>query len=231
MNGQKVFITNGWDCDLAIVVCKTGNSPRMHHNLSIIVIEEGTPGFIKAKKMEKMGRHAEGTGELVFEDCRVPQRNLLGEEGKGFYYMMEKLQQERLIAALGSLTAAEKMFEEGLEYAKTRKAFGQPIGKFQHNSFKLAEMATEIEIARCFVHELVSEHVAGKDIVNKVSMAKWWVSEMANRVAYDSLQLHGGYGYMEEYPISRHYQNVRVDTIFAGTTEIMKSIIAKNLGL
>ncbi|MDQ0218107.1 acyl-CoA dehydrogenase [Peribacillus cavernae] len=231
INGQKLFITNGWDCDLAIVVCKTGNSPKQHHNLSILVIEEGTSGFIKAKKMEKMGRHTEGTAELVFEDCRVPQSNRLGEEGKGFYYLMEKLQQERLVAALGALTAAEKMFEEGLEYAKTRKAFGQPIGKFQHNSFKLAEMATEIEIGRTFFQELVNEHIEGKDIVNKVSMAKWWISEMANRVAYDSLQLHGGYGYMEEYPISRQYQNVRVDTIFAGTTEIMKSIIAKNLGL
>jgi acyl-CoA dehydrogenase len=231
INGQKLFITNGWDCDLAIVVCKTGNNPRSHHNLSIIVIEEGTPGFIKAKKMEKMGRHTEGTAELVFEDCRVPQKNLLCEEGMGFYYLMEKLQQERLVAALGSLTAAEKMFEEGLNYAKTRKAFGQPVGKFQHNSFKLAEMATEIEIGRSFLHQLVGEHIEGKDIVNKVSMAKWWISEMANRVAYDSLQLHGGYGYMEEYPISRHYQNVRVDTIFAGTTEIMKNIIAKNLGL
>jgi acyl-CoA dehydrogenase len=231
INGQKLFITNGWDCDLAVVICKTGNSPRSHHNLSIIVIENGTPGFIKAKKMDKMGRHTEGTAELVFEDCRVPQKNLLGEEGKGFYYLMEKLQQERIVAAIGSLTAAESMFEEGLNYAKTRKAFGQPIGKFQHNSFKLAEMATEIEMGRCFLHHLIGEHIEGKDIVNSVSMAKWWISEMANRVAYDSLQLHGGYGYMEEYPISRHYQNVRVDTIFAGTTEIMKSIIAKNLGL
>lgn len=231
INGQKLFITNGWDCDLVIVVAKTGQHEKPHRNISLFVVEDGTPGFIKAKKMEKMGRHTEGTAELVFEDCRVPKENLLGEEGKGFYYLMEKLQQERLVAAIGSLCAAEKMFAEGLEYAKTRRAFGQPIGKFQYNSFKLAEMATEIEIARTFVERLIADHMAGKEIVTKVSMAKWWISEMANRVAADVLQLHGGYGYMEEYPICRHYQNVRVDTIFAGTNEIMKLIIARQLGL
>ncbi|MDI3328917.1 MAG: acyl-CoA dehydrogenase family protein [Alicyclobacillaceae bacterium] len=231
LNGQKVFVTNGWDCDLVVVACKTGNRPKPHHNISLIAVEDGTPGFIKSKKMEKMGRHTEGTAELVFEDCRVPRNHLLGQEGKGFYYLMEKLQQERLVAAIGSLCAAEKMFAEGLEYAKTRKAFGKPIGSFQYNSFKLAEMATEIEIARTFVERLVAEHIQGRELVTKVSMAKWWVSEMTNRVAAQVLQLHGGYGYMEEYPICRHYQNVRVDTIFAGTNEIMKSIIAKSLGL
>lgn len=231
INGQKVFITNGWDCDLVIVVAKTGKDEKPHRNISLFVVEDGTPGFIKAKKMEKMGRHTEGTAELVFEDCRVPRENLLGEEGKGFYYLMEKLQQERLVAAIGSLCAAEKMFAEGLEYAKTRHAFGQPIGKFQYNSFKLAEMATEIEIARTFVERLIADHMADKELVTKVSMAKWRISEMANRVAADVLQLHGGYGYMEEYPICRHYQNVRVDTIFAGTNEIMKLIIARQLGL
>jgi acyl-CoA dehydrogenase len=231
INGQKTFITNGWDCDLVIVVCKTGNHSKQHQNLSLFVVEEGTPGFSKANKMEKMGRHTEGTAELVFEGCRIPANNMLGEEGRGFYYLMAKLQQERLVSAIGSLCAAEKMFSEGLDYAKTRQAFGQAIGKFQHNSFKLAEMATEIEIGRCFTHQLVADHIAAKDIVTQVSMAKWWISEMANRVAYDVLQLHGGYGYMEEYPICRQYQNVRVESIYAGTTEIMKSIIAKNLGL
>jgi len=231
INGEKVFITNGWDCDLVIVVAKTGHHEKPHKNISLFVVEDGTPGFVKAKKMEKMGRHTEGTAELVFDNCRVPRSNLLGEEGKGFYYLMEKLQQERLVAAIGSLCAAEKMFAEGLEYAKTRKAFGRPIGKFQYNSFKLAEMATEIEIARTFVERLIAEHLEGKDLVTKVSMAKWWISEMANRVAADVLQLHGGYGYMEEFPICRHYQNVRVDTIFAGTNEIMKVIIARQLGL
>ncbi len=232
INGQKVFITNGLNSDIVIVVCKTGNEEKRHRNLSLIVVEAGTPGFDKSPPLQKMGRHLDGTVELFFEDCRVPQENLLGEEGKGFYYLMQNLQQERIVAGLGSLLAAEKMFNEGLAYAKERKAFGVKIGSFQANSFKLAEMATEIELARTFLDNLINDHIVGKQIsVSRVSMAKWWISEMANRVAYHSLQLFGGYGYMEEYPISRHYRNVRVDTIFAGSTEIMKQIIAKELGL
>lgn len=232
INGQKVFITNGLNSDIVIVVCKTGNDEKRHRNLSLIVVEAGTPGFDKSPPLKKMGRHLDGTVELFFEDCRVPKENLLGEEGKGFYYLMQNLQQERIVAGLGSLLAAEKMFNEGLAYAKERKAFGVKIGSFQANSFKLAEMATEIELARTFLDNLINDHIEGKQIsVSRVSMAKWWISEMANRVAYHSLQLFGGYGYMEEYPISRHYRNVRVDTIFAGSTEIMKQIIAKELGL
>ncbi len=232
INGQKVFITNGLNADLIIVACKTGNDEKRHRNISLIVVEDGTPGFEKSPPLKKMGRHLDGTVELFFEDCRVPQKNLLGEEGKGFYYLMQNLQQERIVAALGSLLAAEKMFNEGLAYAKERTAFGKKIGSFQANSFKLAEMATEIEIARTFIERLIDDHIKGRQIsVSKVSMAKWWTSEMANRVAYHSLQLFGGYGYMDEYPISKHYRNVRVDTIFAGSTEIMKTIIAKELGL
>lgn len=232
INGQKVFITNGLNADIVIVAVKTGDHEKRHRNISLIVVEADTPGFEKSAPLKKMGRHLDGTVELFFEDCRVPQENLLGEEGKGFYYLMQNLQQERIVAALGSLLAAEKMYNEGLAYAKERKAFGRPIGSFQANSFKLVEMATEIEIARTFIESLINEHIEGKQIsVSKVSMAKWWTSEMANRVAYDSLQLFGGYGYMEEYPISKHYRNVRVDTIFAGSTEIMKTIIAKELGL
>lgn len=232
INGQKVFITNGLNSDIVIVVCKTGDHEKRHRNISLIVVEAGTPGFEKSAPLKKMGRHLDGTVELFFENCRVPQSNLLGEEGKGFYYLMQNLQQERIVAALGSLLAAEKMFNEGLSYSKERMAFGRRIGSFQANSFKLAEMATEIEIARTFIESLIRDHVDGKQIsVSRVSMAKWWTSEMANRVAYHSLQLFGGYGYMDEYPISKHYRNVRVDTIFAGSTEIMKTIIAKELGL
>lgn len=232
INGQKVFITNGVNADLIIVACKTDSDEKRHRNISLIAVEAGTPGFEKSPPLKKMGRHLDGTVELFFDDCRVPQENLLGEEGKGFYYLMQNLQQERIVAALGSLLAAEKMFNEALSYAKQRKAFGKKIGSFQANSFKLAEMATEIEIARTFLYNLIDEHVEGRQIpVSKVSMAKWWISEMANRVAYHSLQLFGGYGYMDEYPISRYYRNVRVDTIFAGSTEIMKIIIAKELGL
>lgn len=232
INGQKVFITNGMNADLIIVACKTDSDEKRHRNISLIAVEADSPGFEKSPPLKKMGRHLDGTVELFFDDCRVPQENLLGEEGKGFYYLMQNLQQERIVAALGSLLAAEKMFNEALAYAKQRTAFGKKIGSFQANSFKLAEMATEIEIARTFLYKLIDEHVEGKHIsVSKVSMAKWWISEMANRVAYHSLQLFGGYGYMDEYPISRHYRNVRVDTIFAGSTEIMKIIIAKELGL
>lgn len=232
INGQKVFITNGVNADLVIVACKTDRDEKRHRNISLIAVEAGTPGFEKSPPLKKMGRHLDGTVELFFDDCRVPQKNLLGEEGKGFYYLMQNLQQERIVAALGSLLAAEKMFNEALAYAKQRTAFGKKIGSFQANSFKLAEMATEIEIARTFLYSLIDDHIKGKQIsVSKVSMAKWWISEMANRVAYHSLQLFGGYGYMDEYPISRHYRNVRVDTIFAGSTEIMKIIIAKELGL
>lgn len=232
INGQKVFITNGLNADIVIVACKTGNDEKRHRNLSLIVVDADTPGFEKSAPLKKMGRHLDGTVELFFEDCRVPQENLLGEEGKGFYYLMQNLQQERIVAALGSLLAAEKMYNEAVTYAKERKAFGRRISSFQANSFKLVEMATEIEIARTFIESLINDHLDGKQIsVSKVSMAKWWTSEMANRVAYHSLQLFGGYGYMEEYPISKHYRNVRVDTIFAGSTEIMKTIIAKELGL
>ena len=148
----------------------------------------------------------------------------------GFTYMMENLQRERLMVTLWFQCLAERILSDAIEYAKTREAFGRPIGNFQHNAFKIAEMATEVELGRAFMDTLVEEFRTGKDIVTKVSMAKWWISEMANRIAYQSLQLHGGYGYMEEYPIARLYRDVRSQTIYAGTTEIMKLIISRNLG-
>lgn len=230
INGQKTFISNGICADLVIVVCKTDTQVRPpYKGISLIVVEDGTPGFSK-RKLNKMGMHSQDTAELFFEDCRVPVGNLLGEEGKGFIYLMEKLQQERLVSAVFSQCLAERMLEDAVEYAKTRQAFGKPIGKFQHNAFKIAEMATEVELGRTFLNSLVADHIAGKDIVKKVSMAKWWIGEMANRVAYNCLQLYGGYGYMDEYPISRHYRDVRAHTIFAGTSEVMKLIIARQLG-
>lgn len=231
LNGQKTFISNGISADLVIVICKTDPKaePR-HQGISLIVVEEGTPGFIKSRKLKKLGLHSMDTAELFFDNCRVPAANLLGAEGTGFYYLMDKLQQERLISAIGSQCAAERMLADAISYAKTREAFGKPIGKFQHNAFKLAEMATEVEIGRTFLDSLIADHMAGKDLVTKVSMAKWWIGEMANRVAYNCLQLHGGYGYMEEYPIARFYRDVRAHTIYAGTSEIMKTIIAKRLG-
>ncbi|AET69400.1 acyl-CoA dehydrogenase [Desulfosporosinus orientis DSM 765] len=232
INGSKTFISNGISAGLVIIAAKTGSSEApASKGISLIVVEDGTPGFTKGKKLNKLGMHSQDTAELFFDNCRVSVSNRLGEEGKGFSYLMEKLQQERLISALGSQAMAERMLSDTLAYVKTREAFGQSIGKFQHNAFKMAEMATEVELGRVFIDNLVANHMAGQEIVAKVSMAKYWIGEMANRVAYNCLQLYGGYGYMEEYPIARHYRDVRVHTIYAGTSEIMKLIIARKLGL
>ena len=231
INGQKTFISNGIVGDLFVVVCKTDpKAVPAWKGVSLIVVENGTPGFIKGRKLKKMGLHTQDTAELFFENCRVPVSNLLGQEGKGFTYLMHKLQEERLVTAICSQAAAETILQDAMDYAKTRQAFGKPIGNFQYNAFKIAEMATEVELGRNFVDNLISDFCQDKDIVTKVSMAKWWITEMVNRVAYNCLQLYGGYGYMEEYPISRHYRNARIKTILAGTTEMMKMVIARKLG-
>ncbi|MDY6852762.1 MAG: acyl-CoA dehydrogenase family protein, partial [Thermodesulfobacteriota bacterium] len=232
INGQKIFISLGMSCELVIVAAKTDpQAVPPHKGISLILVENGTPGFIKVKKLNKMGAHTQDTAELLFEDCRVPTDNILGEEGAGFAYLIQKLQKERLIAALWAQAGAESMLQMGIDYAHQRKVFGKPVSNFQHNSFKIVEMATEVELGRAFMDELIQDHLDGKDIVKKVSMAKWWLTEMANRVAYDSLQLHGGFGYMEEYPICRAYRDIRVSSIAAGTTEIMKHIIARMMKL
>ncbi len=232
LNGQKTFITNGIHADLVLVACKTDpNAVPAHRGISLIFVERGMSGFSRGRKLDKMGCHSQDTAELIFEECRVPVENLLGEEGEGFFYLMEKLQQERLVAAIGAQVAAEEMLKMTIEYVKSREAFGQPISKFQNTQFKIAEMATEIEVSRAFLDQLIADHIARKDIVTKVSMAKWWTTEMAKRVASQCLQLHGGYGYMEEYKIARRYRDIPVSAIYAGTNEIMKVIIAKNLGL
>lgn len=230
INGAKTFISNGHHCDIVIVACKT--DPKAgHRGVSLIVVESGTPGFNKGRKLDKLGLRSQDTTELFFEDCRVPAANLLGQEGMGFIYLMQKLQQERLVSSLGSQALAEKMLAQTIEYCQSRNIFGRPISKHQHNTFKLAEMATEVELGRVFIDKLVEDHMSGKNIVKRVSMAKYWIGEMANRVAYHCLQLHGGYGFMEEYPISRDYRDVRAHTIYAGATEVMKAIIGKEMGL
>jgi acyl-CoA dehydrogenase len=232
LNGQKTFISNGINCDLCIVAAKTdpkANPP--YAGISLIVVEDGTPGFNKGKKFDKIGMKSQDTAEMYFEDCRVPKDNLLGEEGGGFKYLMQKLQQERLVASWGSQVLAEIALDVTIEYAKSREAFGRPISRFQYNSFKLAEMATEIELGRTFLEALTLDHIAGRDVVKKVSMAKYWVCEMANRIVQQGVQLHGGYGYMEEYLIARLFRDVRVHTIYAGTSEIMKLIISRLMGL
>jgi acyl-CoA dehydrogenase len=231
LNGQKTFISNGIAADLFIVACKTDpQAVPAHKGISLIVVEADTPGLVKGRKLEKLGLRSQDTAEIYFENCRVPVANLLGEEGRGFAYMMEKLQQERLVSSVYSQGLAERMLSDAIEYAKTREAFGQPIGKFQYNAFKIAELATEVELGKVFLEKVTADHLAGKDVVTQVSMAKYWIGEMANRVAYQCLQLYGGYGYSEEYPIARHYRDVRVHTIYAGSSEMMKLIIARKLG-
>ncbi|MBD8026915.1 acyl-CoA dehydrogenase family protein [Ureibacillus sp. Re31] len=230
LNGEKTFITNGINADFVVVVCKTDpNANPPHRGISLIVVEKDTPGFKRGKKLNKIGMHSSDTGELIFEDAKVPAENLLGEEGKGFYYLMDKLQQERLLVAIEVQVEAEEMFRITKEYVKSRKAFNRTIADFQNTQFKLAEMATEIDIGRNYIHTLVAKHIAGEKLVKEVSMAKWWISEMAKKVAAECLQLHGGYGYMEEYEIARRFRDIPVAAIYAGTTEIMKGIIAKEI--
>jgi acyl-CoA dehydrogenase len=230
INGQKTFITNGVFSDINVVACKIDSSGGSK-GISLIVVESDAPGFSRGRKLDKMGWRMQDTGELFFEDCRVPVANLLGEEGKGFKYMMEMLCRERLTICLDCQTLAEECLKEALEYSKVREAFGRPIGNFQHNAFKLARMATEVEMGRTFLNALVASFIKGVDITMKVSMAKAWVGEMAQRVAYDAVQLHGGYGYMEEYRICGLFRDLRGFPIFGGSTEIMELIIARRLGL
>ena len=230
INGQKTFITNGYFADLIVVAVKT-DPEAGHRGISLILVDKDAPGFSRGGKLEKMGYHMQDTAELFFEDCRVPASHLLGEEGKGFKYMMEKLQQERLEVSIKCQANAEEAFKEALNYAKTREAFGRPIGNFQYTAFRLAEMATEVQMGRTFLDDLIAKHIRGESIVQEVSMAKYWLGEMVNRIAYQAVQIHGGYGYMEEYRICRIYRDVRALSIFAGTSEIMKLIISKYLGL
>jgi acyl-CoA dehydrogenase len=232
VNGQKTFITNGINGNLFLVVVKTDpKAEPKHHGISLLVVEDGTPGFTKGRKLDKVGLHAQDTAELFFEDARVPAANLLGEEGKGFSYLMEKLQQERLVVAIGAQIASEDMLEMTIDYVKSRKAFGKPVSSFQNTQFKIAEMATKVELGKSFLESLIEDHIAGKDVVTKVSMAKYWLTETARDISVECMQLYGGYGYMEEYKIARRYRDIPVASIYAGTNEIMKVIIAKNLGL
>ena len=230
LNGQKTFISNGQLCDLVIVVART-DAEAGHRGISLLVVERGMAGFERGKNLEKLGLHAQDTSELFFSDVRVPKENLLGEPGMGFIYLMQNLPRERVAIGATSLAGAESVFEQTLEYCKQRQAFGRPIGKFQHNRFVLAEIATELAVARAFTDRTITEHNAGQLSAEEASMLKWWNTELCNRVVDRCVQLHGGYGYMVEYPVARAYLNARVQTIFGGTTEIMKEIIGRGLGL
>jgi len=230
LNGQKTFITNGILSDVVIVVAKT-NLEMRHKGISLLVVERGMDGFKRGRKLEKMGQKAQDTAELYFEDVKVPVANLLGEEGRGFYYLMRQLAQERLSVAILAVAVCETALEITLQYCKERTAFGQPIGSFQNSRFKLAEMKTETEIARVFVDRCIEELNAGELSPEDAAMAKWWTSELQKRVVDQCVQLHGGYGYMLEYPIARMYLDARVQSIYAGTNEIMKEIIGRSMGV
>ncbi|MBA2309433.1 MAG: acyl-CoA dehydrogenase family protein [Pseudonocardiales bacterium] len=231
VNGAKTFITNGINADLVVTAVKTDPSER-HRGISLLIIERGMPGFERGRNLSKLGQHAQDTAELSFADVRVPVTNLLGgEEGVGFRQLVANLPQERLSIAVASVAAARTALEQTLDYVKGRKAFGQPVGSFQNSRFVLAEIATEVDIAQTFVDACVQARNAGELSAEDAAKAKWWCSELQGRVVDRCLQLHGGYGYMTEYPIARAFVDARVTRIYGGTTEIMKEIIGRDLGL
>ena len=232
LDGSKTFISNGQNADLIIVVAKTNpTADPPHSGISLLLVEADRPGFERGRNLEKIGLKGQDTSELFFRDCRVPAANLLGGEGQGFKMLMEKLQQERLCIGIGSIASARRSLDDTVEYVRERKAFGQSISAFQNTQFRLAELASEIEIGQAFIDRLLAAHVAGEEIVKEVSMAKWWASDLQKKVAAECLQLFGGYGFMDEYPISQDYRDAAVQSIYAGTNEIMKVIIARRMGL
>lgn len=230
LNGSKTFISNGILADLVIVVAKT-NPDAGHKGYSLLVVERGMEGFERGRNLEKVGLHGQDTAELSFTDVIVPKENLLGEEGQGFIYLMMNLPQERLIIAAQAAAACQYIYELCLDYAKTREAFGKPIGSFQHNRFLVADMATEARVVQTFIDDCVKKHLTGDLDTVGASMAKWWATELQNSMVTRGVQLHGGYGYMLEYPIARAFLDSRISTIYGGTTEIQKEIIGRSLGL
>ncbi len=230
LSGSKTFITNGINADLVLVVAKT-DPDKGAHGFSLLMVERGMKGFERGRNLDKVGMKAQDTAELFFDEVRVPAENLVGTEGGGFIHLMEKLPQERLSIAVTGVAAARHVFDLTLEYCKSRTAFGKPIGSFQHNRFVLAEMATELEMAETYVEKAVREHNAGRFDVKDAAMAKWWCTEMQKNVVDRCVQLHGGYGYMLEYPVAKAFVDSRIQTIYGGTTEVMKEIIGRTLGV
>ena len=230
INGQKTFITNGHSADLIVLAVKT-DSQAGFFGTSLLLVEGNAPGLSRGRRLEKMGCHLQDTAELFFEDCRVPSVNLLGQEGMGARYLMERLPEERLEVAVKCQALAEDILKETLQYVKTRRVSGRPVGNFQHNTFKLAEMATEVEVGRDFLDAVITRYLAGRDIGPKATMAKYWLAEMVNRLAWQAVQLHGGYGLLEENRVCRMYRDARVVSVYAGTSEVMKMLIGRQLGL
>jgi acyl-CoA dehydrogenase len=229
LNGQKTFITNGINADLVIVAART--SEDKHGGLSLLVVERGMEGFERGPQIGKLGQHCSDTTELFFNDVRIPAENLLGEEGSGFMQLIARLVPERLILAVSAIAGAEQAFETTVSYVKERRAFGRPIGSFQNSRFRLAELKTKLELTRCFVDRCIERHCDGTCSVEEAAMAKWWTTDLLGEVTDTGLQLHGGYGYTTEYPISKAWVDARITRIYAGTNEIMKELIGRTLGL
>ena len=228
VNGSKTFITNGQHCDLLILVCKT-DPTQGAKGTSLLLIEAGTPGFEKGKNLDKIGMKAQDTSELFFQDVRVPKENLLGEEGNGFFYLMQELAQERLTIGMGAISGAEVALKRTLEYTRERKVFGSAIADLQYNRFKLAEMDAEITVGRAFLEKCIDLHLVKKLDPVTAAKLKLWSTELQGRVIDQCLQMHGGFGYMWEYPIARQYADARVSRIYGGSNEIMKEIIARKM--
>ncbi|MER6419397.1 acyl-CoA dehydrogenase family protein [Streptomyces sp. NPDC001137] len=230
LKGAKTFITNGIHADLVVVVART-QPGRGARGLSLLVVERDMPGFSRGRKLEKIGMAAQDTAELFFDDVRVPAANLLGRPGRAFLHLAANLPQERLGIAAYAVAAAETAFAQTLEYCRSRTAFGQPIGAFQHIRFELAEMATELDVARTYVDRAVGEHNAGRLDAVAAAKAKWWATDVQRRVLDRCVQLHGGYGFMRETPVAKAFVDNRVHPIYGGTNEIMKEIIGRDLGV
>ncbi|MCH7337356.1 acyl-CoA dehydrogenase family protein [Acinetobacter sp. NIPH 2699] len=229
INGSKIFITNGYLCDMAIVVCKTGSGDKGSANLSLLIVEADRVGFSKGKPLNKVGMKGQDTCELFFDDVRVPKENLLGMEGMGFIMLMKELAWERMLVAIICQGGAEASLAHTIQYTKDRKAFGKPIGAFQNTRFKLAEMRTEIDICRAYLDRCMELQIEGTLGVDAAAAAKYKLSDMFSKVVDECVQLHGGYGYMLEYPIARAYIDNRANRIYAGTNEIMKELISRSL--
>ena len=230
LNGSKTFISNGINADLAITAVKTDPTQR-HRGMSLVVIERGMAGFERGRNLEKIGLHAQDTAELFFNDVVVPVENLIGEEGKGFGYLLRNLAQERLSIAVNAVAAARAAFDWTLAYCKERQAFGQPIGSFQNSRFRLAELATEVMVGQTFVDRCVLALNEGTLTAEEAAMAKMWCTELQARAVDVGVQLHGGYGYMLEYPIARAYADARITRIYGGTNEVMREIVGRSLGV
>ena len=230
VSGQKTFITNGGQANLFVVAVKTNPTTiPPHAGMSLLLVEASTPGFQRGRVLTKMGQHSQDTAEIFFHDCRVPKENLLGKEGEGFRYLGTKLRQERLMVAISAQASMERSLQITRDYVQQRVQFGHPLSTLQSVRFTMAELATRVAVSRAFLDTVITRHMSNGSTISEASMAKWWITDTAKQVIAQCLQLHGGNGYMEEYEISRRYRDIAVMPIYAGTNEIMKSIIAKDL--